>query len=63
MVNPPGAEAWASSTFTGSERSKPPPATTGSPLTGSGALVEEMGVPDGGAATDWSNPETLDRQG
>ncbi len=63
MMNPPGGEVSASSTRTGSERVKAPPAAPGSPLTGSGAVVEEMGFPEGGASTDWLKPETLDRQG
>ena len=47
MVNPSGGAASASSTRTGRRGSKPPPAAGGSPVTGSGAVVEEMGFPEG----------------
>jgi hypothetical protein len=45
------------------ERSNPPPPTAGSPETGSGEGVEEIGVPEGPdeAETDWSNADTLER--
>ena len=66
MVNgaPDGTEPDAdASTDTGIGRSKPPPGSAVSALTGSGEEVEDTAVPVGARSSDWSNAETLDRQG
>ena len=66
MVEPPGGRRpSAVPTTTGMDRSTTPPPTAGSPLTGRGDGVEEIGVSDGTdeVDTDWSNADTLDRQG
>jgi hypothetical protein len=62
---PEGAEALEVSlpVVTGRESSKPPPGVDGKLLTGKGVSVAEIGEPEGTAATDCSNPETLERQG
>jgi hypothetical protein len=46
------------------ERSKPPPATAGRPVTAKGDGVEVSGSPVGpDEDSDWSKADTLDRQG
>ncbi len=63
MVKPVVDDGEASPIWTGMDRSNPPPASTGSPLTARGEWVEEIGVPVGpDADTDWSKADTLDRQ-
>jgi hypothetical protein len=65
MAKPPvGDVEEERPTDTGRDRSKPPPARAGSPLTGRGARVALIGDPSGppDEFTDWSNAETLERQ-
>jgi hypothetical protein len=46
---------------TGMDRSNPPPASGGRPLTGSGDVVEDTGAPFRTDLSDWSNPDRLDK--
>ena len=50
-------------TTTGMARSTPPPGSVGSEPSGIAELVDDTGLPSPLPASDWSNPEIVDRQG